>query len=361
MVSYRRRRAASRRIGYHAADRTRACCADGARQRYRIRTTPRPGRRGIIGIWHAIRTTARSRRESRCWRPVDALVIRELMVGASGFNEIHRGIPRISRTLLAQRLRLLERRGLVRRGAGAPGRPGRYSLTPAGESVTPIVGPSGTGRRVDLRGPPLRRTATACPSCGACTSTRTRRSSPAAHRRAPDTDRRGCRRGLARHPARRGHRVQGRPWLRRRPGDHADTGQMQRWLVGLVPFRDLIADGHARLLGPAGWPGRSRPGSTPPTSPKACTGPTTPQPTGNTRPRPDRLAPLPHHAKLTTGPAQHRARPRRPLTGKKNKHSLPGTRQLPRPGPRTPRIGRSATARHSHQLNFAPRLVDRRT
>ena len=31
----------------------------------------------------------------------------------------------------------------------------------------------------------------------------------------------------------------------------ADTGQMQRWLVGLVPFRDLIAHGHARLLGPS--------------------------------------------------------------------------------------------------------------
>ena len=43
------------------------------------------------------------------WTP---LVIRELMVGARGFNEIHRGIPRVSRTLLAQRLRELERRGL---------------------------------------------------------------------------------------------------------------------------------------------------------------------------------------------------------------------------------------------------------
>jgi hypothetical protein len=31
----------------------------------------------------------------------------------------------------------------------------------------------------------------------------------------------------------------------------ADTGQMQRWLIGLVPFRDLIANGHARLLGPS--------------------------------------------------------------------------------------------------------------
>ena len=52
------------------------------------------------------------------WTP---LVIRELMMGASGFNEIHRGVPRMSRTLLAQRLRQLERRGLVRREASSPG------------------------------------------------------------------------------------------------------------------------------------------------------------------------------------------------------------------------------------------------
>ena len=39
----------------------------------------------------------------------------------------------------------------------------------------------------------------------------------------------------------------------------ASTGQMQRWLIGLVPFRDLVASGHARLLGPSGWPGPSRP------------------------------------------------------------------------------------------------------
>jgi DNA-binding HxlR family transcriptional regulator len=70
------------------------------------------------------------------WTP---LVIRELMVGASGFNEIHRGIPRVSRTLLAQRLRLLERQGLVTREVGERGRPGRYVLTPAGQALTPIV------------------------------------------------------------------------------------------------------------------------------------------------------------------------------------------------------------------------------
>jgi hypothetical protein len=31
----------------------------------------------------------------------------------------------------------------------------------------------------------------------------------------------------------------------------AGTRQMHRWLVGLVPFRDLIANGHARMLGPS--------------------------------------------------------------------------------------------------------------
>ena len=42
------------------------------------------------------------------WTP---LVIRELMTSATGFNEIHRGVPRMSRSLLAERLRTLERRG----------------------------------------------------------------------------------------------------------------------------------------------------------------------------------------------------------------------------------------------------------
>src|SRR5262245_16086852 len=31
----------------------------------------------------------------------------------------------------------------------------------------------------------------------------------------------------------------------------ADTRQIQRWMVGLVTFRQLMADGHARVLGPS--------------------------------------------------------------------------------------------------------------
>ena len=31
----------------------------------------------------------------------------------------------------------------------------------------------------------------------------------------------------------------------------ASTRHMQRWLAGLVPFRELVNDGHARLIGPS--------------------------------------------------------------------------------------------------------------
>jgi DNA-binding HxlR family transcriptional regulator len=70
------------------------------------------------------------------WNP---LVLRELMVGSQHFNDIHRGIPRISRTLLAQRLRELERRGLVERRP-VPGKQAvDYLLSPAGHDLQPIL------------------------------------------------------------------------------------------------------------------------------------------------------------------------------------------------------------------------------
>jgi DNA-binding HxlR family transcriptional regulator len=92
------------------------------------------------------------------WTP---LIIRELMVGARGFNEIHRGIPRASRTLLAQRLRELERRGLMIHVAGAPGRSGAYELTAAGQALTPIVWAMGHWAAEWIFADPNERTATA--------------------------------------------------------------------------------------------------------------------------------------------------------------------------------------------------------
>ena len=68
------------------------------------------------------------------WTP---LVIRELMCGSTRFNDLRRGLPRISGTLLAQRLRSLEKLGVVKRTISANGP--EYHLTPAGEDLKPIV------------------------------------------------------------------------------------------------------------------------------------------------------------------------------------------------------------------------------
>ncbi len=68
------------------------------------------------------------------WTP---LVLRELLCGSRRFNDLHRGVPRMSSSLLAQRLRQLEAFGVVRR---TPlGNVWEYSLTPAGEDLRPII------------------------------------------------------------------------------------------------------------------------------------------------------------------------------------------------------------------------------
>jgi DNA-binding HxlR family transcriptional regulator len=68
------------------------------------------------------------------WTP---LVIRELLCGSRRFNDLRRGVPRMSTSLLAQRLRHLEDVGIVRRSAA--GKVWEYSLTDAGEELRPIV------------------------------------------------------------------------------------------------------------------------------------------------------------------------------------------------------------------------------
>lgn len=68
------------------------------------------------------------------WTP---LVVRELLCGSHRFNDIHRGVPRMSATLLSQRLRKLEAIGVVERRRSE--RAWEYHLTPAGEELRPIV------------------------------------------------------------------------------------------------------------------------------------------------------------------------------------------------------------------------------
>jgi DNA-binding HxlR family transcriptional regulator len=68
------------------------------------------------------------------WTP---LVVRELLCGSRRFNDIHRGVPRMSTSLLAQRLRHLEAIGVLRRDAAGKG--WEYALTESGEALRPIV------------------------------------------------------------------------------------------------------------------------------------------------------------------------------------------------------------------------------
>ena len=60
------------------------------------------------------------------WTP---LIVRELVLGNTRFNDIARGLPGISRSLLTQRLRHLEKRGVVERWPAATGQ-GRSTTSP---------------------------------------------------------------------------------------------------------------------------------------------------------------------------------------------------------------------------------------
>ncbi|HEX2114713.1 MAG TPA: helix-turn-helix domain-containing protein [Alphaproteobacteria bacterium] len=70
------------------------------------------------------------------------LVVRELLCGSRRFNDIRRGVPRISRTMLSERLQALTAIGAVARRDGAHGP--EYELTPAGKELVSLVGALGT-------------------------------------------------------------------------------------------------------------------------------------------------------------------------------------------------------------------------
>ena len=65
------------------------------------------------------------------------LVVRELVAGSERFNELRRGLPRMSPTLLSRRLQQLVRAGVVERQAD--GTDVRYVLTQAGRELRPVV------------------------------------------------------------------------------------------------------------------------------------------------------------------------------------------------------------------------------
>jgi DNA-binding HxlR family transcriptional regulator len=66
------------------------------------------------------------------------LIVRELLCGGRSFGDVRRGIPRISKTMLAARLRELGDAGVIERdGSG-------YALTDAGRDLMGVVGALGT-------------------------------------------------------------------------------------------------------------------------------------------------------------------------------------------------------------------------
>jgi DNA-binding HxlR family transcriptional regulator len=68
------------------------------------------------------------------------VLLRELVAGSTRFNELRRGVPRMSPALLSQRLKDLEAAGIVARTPSASD-PGlfEYQLTVAGRELGPIV------------------------------------------------------------------------------------------------------------------------------------------------------------------------------------------------------------------------------
>lgn len=74
------------------------------------------------------------------WTP---LILRELLMGGRRFSDIHRGVPRISRNLLTQRLHALQRSGIIEQLAAHDGHR-EYHLTVGGRELGAVIDALGT-------------------------------------------------------------------------------------------------------------------------------------------------------------------------------------------------------------------------
>jgi DNA-binding HxlR family transcriptional regulator len=70
------------------------------------------------------------------WTP---LIVRELLAGVEHFNALERGLPGISRSLLAARLRHLEDAGVIERRKGDQANVSEYHLTAAGRDLRRVL------------------------------------------------------------------------------------------------------------------------------------------------------------------------------------------------------------------------------
>ena len=67
------------------------------------------------------------------------LVISRVLMGCTRFNQIQRGLPQLSPTLLARRLEELEAAGVLEAKPSSHGNWKEYSLTPAGQDLAPLI------------------------------------------------------------------------------------------------------------------------------------------------------------------------------------------------------------------------------
>lgn len=65
------------------------------------------------------------------------LIVRELLLGSTHYNQLRRGVPKMSPSLLSTRLRSLERLGVITRRMDAGH--SSYALTQAGMELAPLV------------------------------------------------------------------------------------------------------------------------------------------------------------------------------------------------------------------------------
>lgn len=95
---------------------------------------PQPPEMGSYGQFCPVAMTA----EVICSRWT-ALVVREMLCGSTRFNDLRRGVPLMSPTLLSKRLKELEQAGIIR--AEPTTQPGvfDYTLTEAGEDLRDVV------------------------------------------------------------------------------------------------------------------------------------------------------------------------------------------------------------------------------
>jgi len=67
------------------------------------------------------------------------LVLREFLFGSTSFNDISRGVPRMSRSLLSKRLKELVVLGIIEKKSNFKGSQVNYTLTEAGQALEPVI------------------------------------------------------------------------------------------------------------------------------------------------------------------------------------------------------------------------------